>query len=209
MTRIGIWLGLACFCGAGHAATPELFRSQRFDAAMIARAANHYVSIGEQASLTELNALASTDTRAPRRSAPLGDDRLAQRVAWMCLILWPARPGQLQRPPTYGVLAGIEGHLSPKDWPLYPLVHSGGSYFVLGTDYMLAGLAEPPRLYLADCASKGVFRRVPVPVPTRAQAQADADALRRSASWQASWFAFPELESKVWRFIEAQADSIE
>ena len=204
---------LACLCGTSRAATPELFQSHRFNAAMIAYAVNHFIGIGEKASIAELAALATSDANSWLFARPMDGDEMAQRVAWMCLILWPAKPGQVQRPPGYGVLLELDGHLSIKDWPVYPLAWSGHSYFVLGTEYAVGGHPEHPRDYLANCESKGIFRKVPVPVPTRTQAQLDASTLRQSRPWQAGWSfdhaAQSDLELKEWPFIKAQADTIE
>lgn len=205
-----IWLLVS---GVSHAASPELFRRQAFNAAIIANAVNHYVALGEQAAKAELSALALDDSNPAMRTGdgPLSAADVASRVSWMCLILWPSKPGHSSRPPAFGALVAIDGHIRPEDFPLYPVVQSGISYFILADSYLVGGLPEKTAHYLADCEARGTFRSQPVAVPTRQEAKRDASMLRRSPAWMSGWaLGAPLNDSKksARAFIQAQADSI-
>ena len=178
------WLLFAS--SASYADDPELFGSRHFNAAFIAEAVNHYVLIGEQRTKAELEALSPLAAYGPiSYSRTLTNLEAAERVSWMCLILWP---GKSQLPPLYGGLWDLQGRFDDQQqWPLYPVVQAGSSYFVLSTDYFIAGLAEPPRDYLHRCEARGPFRSETVPVPSRLQAERDLLQLRNSPPWIATW----------------------
>jgi len=202
--------------GIAHADEPEIFQGKQFNAAMMAKAVNHYVAIGEPAAREELARLArrADQSAFQQHWAPItftGQD-IASRVSWMCLILWPVRPGNESRPPMFGGLYAIEGHVKRESFPLYPVAQSGATYFVLADAYVLGGHPETASHFLADCESHGSFRRQPVAVPTRREAQRDVSMLRQSSGWTAprmpgssqdSW------EQPAWAFIQDQANSIQ
>jgi hypothetical protein len=201
--------------GVGCADTPELFLKHDFSPATLARTANHYIAIGEDAAKRELYELAPDDANPSIRLAngELSQADVASRVSWMCLILWPAKEGVVQRPPGYGALPFLDNHMQTPDWPLYPLVSVDASYFVLGDSYLVGGVPESPRHYLSECESRGAFRKEKIVVPTRAEAQSDLLKLRESPAWKKAW-ASPKPgekgnpEALIWPFIEAQAKAI-
>lgn len=185
----------------------RLFHERTFSAADLAKAVNHFIAIGEETAIRELTGLAP-DHDFKRDIVGKGFD-LPERVGWVCRILFEPKNGKHLRPPMYGAL-NIQPH-SRKDWPGYPVAASGKSYFVLSQGYVLAGAAEEPTQYLEYCRTNGVFRKKPVPVPTRSEAQADVSSLRKSPAWIAvkQNGGGQEFEKWHWRFIQAQADSID
>ena len=115
----------------------------------------------------------------------------------------------------YGALALPFNTMPLASWPFYTVAASGRSFFVLSEGYMLAGLPEDPKRYLVYCGAEGTFRKQRIPVPTSAEAQKDVFALRQSAAWKAiKWkdggqgFSYAMQEESIWKFIKAQADSI-
>jgi hypothetical protein len=215
MSSLLLACSLMAVCEAAVAGDPELFRVKKFDAAMIAEAVNHYVAVGEERTKAELEALSPNDLFSPEMKAGmLSNEELAHRVSWMCIILWPAKIGSSQRPPGYGGLAYVEDRFDRKrDWPLFPVVNAGASYFVLSDSYILGGMAESPRHYLQACEAMGTFRTGTVQVPTRKQAEHDLLELRRSPTWTAAWSKSlvgekGNSELVVWYFLRQQADRI-
>jgi hypothetical protein len=162
-----------------RAEIPRLFRETSFNSATLAAAVNHFVAIGEEATVKELVALSA--------KPPAGREWVTdERIGWVCRILFAPKGQKPLRPPMYGALAFVpDESMPPERWPLFPVALSGETYFVLGQGYSVEGVAEPARDYVAYCRENGIFRRTPVLVPTRAQAVKDAAALERSAAWQA------------------------
>jgi hypothetical protein len=213
---VKITLFLLLVCAAfrfSQAEVPQLFRDHSFTAAILAQAANHFVALGETAATRELTALVS-DHDFKRDNIGKGFS-VPERVGWVCRILFQPKANQPLRPPMYGGLGLPFNTMPPTRWPLYPVAASGHSFFVLSEGYMLAGLPEDPKRYLAYCRAEGTFREQRIPVPTRAEAQKDVSALRQSPAWKAiKWkdrgqgFSYAMNEERTWKFIQAQADSI-
>jgi hypothetical protein len=191
-----------------NAQVPELFRNHSFNAATLAKAVNHYVSLGEEAAVGSLTELVN------ERKHQQGID-IPERIGWVCRILFSSKTTKPLRPPLYGALSLPFNTMPLENWPHYPIAHSGNTYFVLSEGYMLAGLPENPKDYLAYCLSEGVFRSLPIAVPSKSEAQKDALSLRQSPAWQrikwkdrAQGFSYAMSESSHWQYIQAQADAI-
>lgn len=212
MTRFLILLSLMALqqCSAE---VPKLFLQEQFSAADLAEAVNHFVGIGEAATIDELNTLASS-TNDDRR-------RIIYRVGWVCRILFEATNAEPLLPPPFGGLEDLGNFgldtspiLIVKTWPLYPVALSGSTYFVLGDQYAGGGFAAPPKEYITYCQRSGLFRKDRVKVPTREQAIKDASALRRLEAWTSiKWKDLKKGESYgseeySWAFIQNQANSI-
>ena len=191
---------------------PTLFRKEEFTAADLAEAVNSFVVLGENEAVRQLIRL------APSRFEPgkegLGLD-FPDRVGWVLRILFLPKKTQALREPRYGS-RGLPYLTMPLTrWPLYPVVTSGDSFFVLGGVSMLGGQAEDPKEYLKYCQREGRFRTQPVPAPTREQALKDVLALRQSDVWRtikwkdsAPGRSYTMHEGTVWDYLKAQADSI-
>ena len=206
-------LFLCLLSSISGAEIPKLLRERSFVATDLAAAVNHFIALGEEATVRELSALApdhdfNRDIVAKGFSVP-------ERVGWVCRILFEPKGDKPLRGPGYG------GHSLPhltmptSSWPLYPVAASGDSFFVLSEGYILAGVAEDPKQYLVYCRAEGTFRKNPVPVPTRDQARKDVALLHESAVWKAiKWkdsgagSTYTMSEDWIWRFIQAQADEI-
>jgi len=202
----------------GRAETPRLFRQHSFNAALLAEAVNHFVAEGEAAAVRELMALAPEDgywwngEESFSNFLQGGHIDKAERIGWVCQILFQPK-GREQLWPMWNF--GLPLDLGPqalRPWPLYPVARSGSSYFVLseGESPFLGGAEMSPRTHIEICRDRGIFRKQPIPVPTRAEAQRDVAALRRSPAWRAiNWSKSggAASEARLWRFIQAQADS--
>ncbi|WP_395742695.1 hypothetical protein [Prosthecobacter sp.] len=199
---------------ASQAEIPALFRKEEFNAATLAQAVNHFVDLGEADAAKELAALAPDRSSVHHDKLPLLN--VALRVSWVCRILFEPRGKTPLRPPQYGRVQNLPWlSMPPEKWPLYPVVASGKSYFVLGASLEGSGIPEDPLRYLDYCRKAGRFRTTKVPVPDRAQAQADVILLRQSAAWQAlRWtdkgpgISYGQREDWVWDFIQPQADGV-
>lgn len=192
------------------AETPRLFREQTFNAATLAEAVNYYVGLGEVKAFEELNTLSPSDVPDYNH-----EPCVAQRVGWVCRILWEPRGKTPLRQPMYGGQNLPWKSFSLAAWPLYPIVRSNSSYFVLSESLILTGHPESPKRYLLYCVKNGSFREHPVLVPSREQALKDAVALHISRSWKAiKWkdsgpsVRYTFSEPWIWKFIQEQAETI-
>lgn len=204
-TIIALLLTLQVACGA----VPRLFQEKDFTATSFANAVNHFVALGEDSAVHELQGLA-TDNFTDFK---LGFN-VNERVGWMCRVLFETMTESL-RAPRFGALSLPYQTMPDKSWPLYPVALSGSTYFVLSEGYSLGGKAEDPKAYIEYCRQTGVFRKKPVSVPSKTQALQDAAALRPSAAWQAiKWkdsgenWSYTMDEGRTWEFIQKQAEAI-
>lgn len=191
---------------------PALFRQQAFNAATLAMAVNHFVDIGEEATVKELDTLAATGDVVHRNG---GIFNIHERIGWVCRVLFAPKGQKPLRPPMYGALVLPYASMPLERWPLFPVVLSGNTYFVLSEGYFVAGHPEPATGYVAYCRENGIFRTTPVQVPTREQALKDAVALHQSGAWKAmKWRESSPADNEdywgkvTWKFIQAQAESI-
>jgi len=202
---IALSLTLQVTCGG----VPRLFQESEFTAASFADAVNHFVALGQDTAVQELQGLATDSPTDIKRGFSVNE-----RIGWMCRVLFEAKSESL-RPPLFGALSLPDHTMPSKSWPLYPVAISGSSYFVLSEGYMLGGRAEDPKAYIEYCRKAGVFRTKLVVVPTRSQALTDVAALRQSPAWQAiKWddrgenWSYTMSEAWTWKFIQRQAEDI-
>jgi hypothetical protein len=196
-------------------ALPSLLREKSFTCATLAEAVNHYVDLGEEAAIKELEFLTSDWMTRDKITSVTGDFSRKERIGWVCRILFQQGKNPL-RPPLYGAVCSLPWNSMPlTTWPLFPVAASGRSYFVLGEGYLLAGEPEDPTAYLRYCRIHGKFRTEHVPIPTRDQALDNLNQLRQSKAWKAikwsdtcEWGSYTLSEEWTWRFIEAQAENI-
>ncbi len=212
MKRILIYLMLMTM-GICRAEIPKLFTEKPFNSVTLAEAVNHYVAIGETATIMELQQLAAQEKSDDNYFASHGYC-LGERISWVCRILYEPRGHSPLRGPKFGTLSIPERTMPLEKWPLYPLAISGSTYVVLNQSYTPKGKPEDVTHYLAYCKDSGVFRKNPVVVPTQEQAMKDAAALRKSEAWLAiKWrddegFSYPMGEQWTWGFIQNQAKGI-
>jgi len=187
----------------------HLFRSAQFNCTDIARAVNHYVDLGEEATIHEFSSMADDDADLSRGFS------VNERIGWLCRILFEPGGGSL-RPPMFGGLNLPYNSMHTQNWPLYPVAKSGETYCVLSEGYRLAGHAEPVRDYLAYCTSNGSFRTKPVKLIDRTTAIRDVAGIRTSKRWRdIKWsdsgvgFSYTISEPWIWKSIIVQAESID
>ena len=224
MTRLLLTLLVAAFQTC-YGDVPRFFRERAFTSALLAQAVNRFVSLGEEGAVKELSDLAVGDGFGYRNGFSVN-----VRIGLLCRVLFEPRDDEPIRAPYYGWLDALGSMGLPpvfpsaswtnisRYWPLYPVAHSGSTYFVLSEGYSFEGFGGPekPRDYIAYCQKHGVFRKTPLHVPTRAEALRDAAALRRSKSWKAiKWkdsgegYSFDAgSDGYAWSFIQEQAESI-
>ena len=185
--------------GTCQADVPRCFHTI-WNPADFAEAVNYYVALGPKPTAQELTALAN-------------EHKL--EVSFLCRVLYQPKGNQPLRPPFFGDLVFLPQNMADAEWPLWPVVASGRSFFVLDSRYILAGVPEEPREYVAYCRQHGVFRRESVPVPTRTEARRDADTLRRSPAWRKlrwSKASSPSTDSTtepwVWQNVKTQAEAV-
>jgi hypothetical protein len=199
--------------GVGRAEVPKLFTERAFTSASLAEAVNHYIAIGEDASLKEMQRFVADDASHSNWLFSRGYS-VNERVSWVCRILYEPRGHSALRAPRFGVLKVPERTMPADKWPLYPLALSGSTYIVLAENYTPDGTPEDIKHYIEYCKRNGVFRTTPIAVPTREQALKDALALRQSKSWQSiKWvdedgYSYPLGEQWTWGYIENQANAV-
>jgi hypothetical protein len=212
MKRIFFYL-MVMTLAVGHAEVPKLLTQRAFTSATLAEAVNHYIAIGEPATIEELGQCASEDAAHTGWISNRGFS-VGERIGWICRILYEPQGHSSLRAPKFGILNIPEKTMPADKWPLYPLAFSGSTYLVLNQNYTPNGTPEDPKHYLDYCRKNGVFRKTLVPVPTQEQAMQDAAALRQSAAWKAiKWqdtdgYSYPMGEQFTWSFLQNQAKFI-
>ena len=227
MKRFLVYLMLMTLA-VGHAELPKLLTERAFTSVTLAEAVNHYVAIGETATIKELQQASAAEKSQTELFQGKGFS-VGERISWVCRILYdepkqaPSTlvpktgaviPGAFipLRAPRFGVLNIPQKSMPAEKWPLYPLALSGSTYLVLNQDYTPEGTPESVDHYLDYCQKNGVFRRSSIAVPTQEQAMQDAMALRQTAAWKAiNWqgdgdgYTYPMGEQLTWSFLKNQA----
>jgi len=215
LTRLFVLL-FATTLGLAHADVPKLFSEQSFNAMTLATAVNHYVILGEDAAVKELEDLSEVEAAEVEKNRgfnPRGFS-INERIAWVCRILFQPKSDAEQpylRAPKFGKLNLPEKFMPVENWPLYPVAFYGSTYFVLGESYSDDNhVMEEPKHYIEYCRDNGIFRTNLIKL-TRAQILKDADALHNSSQWKAiKWvddagYSYPMGEQWTWGFIQKQA----
>ncbi len=189
---------------------PDLFKKKEFNAAILAQAANHYITMGEASSIKALKALEEDHAEAIKRGFHTNE-----RIGWICRIIFQGKNGKPLRPPMYGGLSLPRLTMPLKRWPLYPVAESGGVFFVLSEGYKLAGLAERASSYIDYCSATGKLRKAEIKVPSQAVAVAAFNSLKKSKRWtMIKWkdegpgTKYAMIEDWVIRGIESQATGV-
>jgi hypothetical protein len=111
------------------AEVPELFREPSFNAATLAIAVNRFVAIGEYDTVKELAALCTGRQFVETNHGWLN---VYQRIGWVCRVLYVPKGHEPLRPPPDGIYVKLPNASIPlQTWPLFPVVLSGKTYFVL------------------------------------------------------------------------------
>ena len=188
---------------------PLLFRQEKFNAAMLADAVNYYIAIGEKETIHQLTMLDPDPTKDHR-----GRIYLTERIDWVCRILFQPKNNKAISV-SVGEIDGPYSAFLYKKWPLYPVIHSGNSYFVMGPTWVFPEDQFIKAAYFGDFQNLGKFRRVSVPIPTQSEAVHDLKLLRRSRTWRmVQWRtddSLPidkEMETRVWYYLKQQATTI-
>jgi hypothetical protein len=212
MKRLLVYLVLMGV-GIGQAEVPKLFTEKNFTSTTLAEAVNHFVAIGQDAAVKEMQELAAQ--KDANSDCFLGKGfSTDERIGWVCRILFQANDGSSLRPPKYGYLSLPEKFMPADQWPLYPVVQSGSTYIVLCENYTAKGVPETAAHYIKYCVKNGAFRKIPVAVPTKEQALKDTLAFRQSDLWKkmkwedADGISYLLGEQFTWAFLESQAKMI-
>jgi hypothetical protein len=199
--------------GTVRADVPKLFRERAFTCVTLADAVNHFVGIGEDAAVKELDELAMQEVADAdqNRGFNIRGFSINERIGWVCRILFEPKNGPYIRAPKFGKLDIPEKYMPISKWPLFPVVLSGSTYFVMAESYSDDNnTPEEPKHYIEYCRDNGNFRKTPVKIASKTQILKDAAALRQSAPWQDiqwlddSGYSYPMGEQWTWAFIQKQ-----
>jgi hypothetical protein len=210
MCRLPIFLFLMMTAGLCRAEIPKLFCQPEFNSVTLVDAANHFIAIGEQAAVKELEDIAANDATNRTWMFSRGNER----IGWMCRMLFEPKGSSPLRAPNYGRLNLPEKSITLAKWPLYPVVLSGSTYFVLSEGYVTDQVPEDPKHYIEYCRSHGRFRITPIATSTREQAMKDAANLRQSDMWRSiKWedemgVSYPFGQQWNWAYLQRQAASM-
>ena len=182
---------------------PDFLTSENFSSASLARAVNHYVAMGEAASVRELRKMGKIAEEMDHWDLPLEN-----RVFWLTRVLFEEKAAPL-RGPMLGWLFMLprEAHRSGS-LPYFPLVEQDGVFFVLSGSYFLAGVAEQYENYVKYLQDEGSFRKTRLKVPSKERAMAALETLSKSKKWQAMGWSGQEgggAEGSVLFFMRQQA----
>ena len=190
-------------------AVPELFSKKEFNCTTLAKAANHYISLGSEQAIKELKKLEEDHIAGMKRGFHTNE-----RIGWVCRLIFQGKNDKPLRQPLYGGLSLPRLTMPLKHWPLYPIAKSKGVYFVLSEGYSLAGRAERASDYIDYCSSSGSFRKVKLMVPSQDEAIKSYNAFKKGKRWTViKWkdkgpgTKYTMSEEWVLRDIEAQATS--
>ena len=207
---------LLVFMAAGlcRADIPKLFTQRGFTSVTLVDAVNHFVAIGQDASVKEFQEIIANEDADTNWLFSRGFSA-KERIGWVCRILFESKDGSPLRPPEFGRLNLPQKFMPADKWPLYPVALSGSTYFVLSEGYSTDGMkTESAADYVAYCEKNGVFRKTSILMPTKDEANKDAQALRQGAAWQSiSWeddqgFSYPLGERWAWGFMLNQIRSL-
>lgn len=189
---------------------PRFLRDKQISCATFAEAVNYYLDMGEGETIAALRSLIAANPTDPTRG------RARTRMALVCRVLFEPKGKEPLRAPLFGGLYLPWSTMPRERWPLYPVVRSGSSFFVLSEGYYMPG-GKPERTeeYLDYCCTEGRFRKERVPVPTREQALLDLQSLRDSEAWKSlKWkddgqgFEYDRSEQSILEYLKAQTDWI-
>lgn len=177
-------------------AVPSIFTDSEVRSAAIARAVNHYVTIGEEATLLEFEKLAQQQADFHSRQ------EMTMRIGWLLRTLYLPKSDPLRSIS----IGGLSFPPIPEEgWPIFPLVKTGDTIVVLCRDLMLAGTPEPLDDYLNYCREHGDFRTSKVPVPDKERARKDIDDFLKSSRWKALEWDGQTSRNSSYHFNVAQA----
>jgi hypothetical protein len=176
----------------------QLLGKGETDPAAFAEAVNHYVDLGEDAAVKELKKIGSVKT--------WDEEGKARAAAFLCRVLYQPKKKEPLRPPSFGVIFEIPP-MDDAKWPLYPVIRSGDTHFILGWQYAIFGLPEPTVWYIDYRRANGTFLKEHIPVPTRAQASKDLDTLLRSDAWGS--FKWADYRIKERAILKRLSDQVE
>ena len=180
--------------------------------AAFARAVNRYVDLGEAATIKELSKAIARRAKLNARNPPKCEPPLSTStdLSAFCIVLW--QPMKSRWPRIQGIGGLIElplGRFKAEDFPDYPLVKSGNTYFQFRSSIFSSG--APPETddeYFPRCREHAAFRSQHIIVPTRAEALADVVQLRQSPEWTRLWANKPRYvpsEAIQYKLIEEEA----
>jgi len=212
MTRLFILLFVMTL-GIGRADVPKLFCEKAFTCATLADAANHFIGLGEDGAVKELEQLSEIEAdEAEQNNFNARGFSINERIGWVCRILFEPKNGAYIRAPKFGKLDIPEKYMPIAKWPLFPVVLSGSTYFVMSESYSDDNdTPEEPKHYIEYCQANGNFRKMPVKLADPAQVLQDAATLHNSAPWQDiqwlddSGYSYPMGDQWTWGFIQKQA----
>lgn len=202
-----IWATLACRFTNAHDEweSLEYFSKKQFNASDLAEAANHFIEMGETQALKKMEEVSITrQTKGP------GDPTSLRMIFLMRVIFQPQKQA-IRRPLIGAFFIPIDGN-DQANWPHFPLVKSGDSYFLLTNSMGGTGIPESTTKYLQHCMEHGTFRKEKISVPNRKQAESDLDKLWLSKRWQSIDWKVPNpqaAEQHYRKFIQKQAETIE
>ena len=158
---------------------PKILTQKTFDSRGRAVAANYFMAMGEEGAAKKIAFLATN----------AGSNRLRthwkHRLGWMCRILYEPKGKEPLRMGGFGSPFIPYRTMPLEQWPHFPLVLSGDTYFVLVEGYGTTGRPETLVRYLNYCRQEGNFRKTPVALPDRKKALEDFALLTNSDSWKA------------------------
>jgi len=210
MRRLPVFLFLMMTAGLCRAEIPKLFCQPEFNSVTLVDAANHFIAIGEQAAVKELEDIAANDATNQTWMFSRGNER----IGWMCRMIFEPKGRSPLRAPEYGRLCLPEKQMTLAKWPLFPVALSGSTYFILSEKYVTDQVPEDPKHYIEYCRANGRFRTTPIAMSTKEQAMKDAANLRQSDLWRSiKWedemgASYPFGEQWNWANIQRQAKSM-
>ncbi len=129
-------------------------------------------------------------------------------AAWLSLLIYRERTPTVRRGPEFGA-PDFPVPNDTSQWPLFPLVLSGKTPFLLVGGYTLGGLPESGAAYVEYCRKNGIFRNRPYPIPSLAEAQEALNELLASKRWKSlSWTSNPADANRKIEFLKGEVDRI-
>ena len=151
-----------------NATVPRLFTESKFDVVDLVDAVNHFVDMGEARSIAQMKEIVDCE------SSPQFNVR--ERLRWVLRLLYfeskRREAFDLRGFPDYPFSENScmpYWSISFDQWPIYPVVKQGGSYFVLYEMNHTPRYMEDISAHIASCRRLGRFKSLSVDMPNDAR----------------------------------------
>ncbi len=127
---------------------------------------------------------AESAARAAAVDSPAPSFDVAERIGWLCRLVFVDAEGRPVRAPMRGGVSLPYLSMPAESWPHFPLAVEGGCIFVLAEGLTLAGFPEPMSDYFTELRKVARKTAVRYAQPSRQECERAFEQLLASARWR-------------------------